>query len=172
MCRDNVAWRTLIAPSQKALSVYMSTSTCPRGPMWTHYTDSAFAEGAIRVHVGKIGFSRSTWTWKTRDILIAPSAKALSVEPRQRREEEGGAAERRTAESGRVWRVAETSVELGGGIGARSGVSQQQQRQWCVVACGGPVVRQNSGDGQWRRDLRRREREGASNAAAAASMQQ
>ncbi|KAK9119513.1 hypothetical protein Scep_017606 [Stephania cephalantha] len=48
MCPGNVACTTLIAPSQKALSVYMSTSTCPRGPTWTYYTDSAFCEGANR----------------------------------------------------------------------------------------------------------------------------
>ncbi|KAK9133569.1 hypothetical protein Scep_013097 [Stephania cephalantha] len=54
---------------------------------WTDvdmYTDSAFCEGAISVHVDTEGFSRSTWIHvdrKTRDIgaQIAPSQKALSA---------------------------------------------------------------------------------------------
>ncbi|KAK9093996.1 hypothetical protein Scep_025465 [Stephania cephalantha] len=33
-------------------------------------------------------------------------------------------------------------------------LSKQQRQRWYVVACGGPKVRKNNGDGQWRRDLR------------------
>ncbi|KAK9136091.1 hypothetical protein Syun_015421 [Stephania yunnanensis] len=125
----------------------------------------ALSRGQNRV----FGPRGSTWDRETRDILIVPFAKALSVatgggsEPESRyrggRKKEG-----RPATHGREWaRVTRggDGVELGGGTGARSGVSQQQNNAsgtWWNTRSSGEAEQRSK---QRRRDFRRRRKEGA-----------